>query len=535
VRLDNRLARLGFAARIANAFTFAATSADVLGRTARREHLPARHSCGTGDHGQYHSQLRPGSAKRGRAQRAVAGRPGPCGAECDCEPDARWHRQPDRAPGTLTPGRRSTTGGATLWLFPGGPGGKYVITAAPPPETPDATFSVYDVTVEQDMGIVVALDGARFNRFNRNQSRMALAAFIDEVRKLTQDNKLAAIAPAHPDPGPGRGVRDEPYFIRGSLVDGIHVFRAPLALGAWTIAGPVRQLTSGGGIHLNLSMASNGRMLISILNAAQDFVSLPLPPAASGASGPLTKITSDATIKGGLSISRDGSVAACVAFVSWETGRIEIRVRTLATGRETVYRSETLPGSADPQISPDGWMLAYAEEIAGKPASYIGQPESLRGRQICEDCQILGFSADSRQALIRYGVNHLVRQDPFTGARAPLLTVDAGEVPDARLSPDDRWVVVVVAAPERLTEAYVVPVGESPALPGTWLRVPIGRSFVGSWVQRGGRRTVRPPSPVWSADGGELYYFSDRDGHTCVWAQRLDARTKQPRGAPYPL
>jgi hypothetical protein len=40
---------------------------------------------------------------------------------------------------------------------------------------------------------------------------------------------------------------------------------------------------------------------------------------------------------------------------------------------------------------------------------------------------------------------------------------------------------------------------------------------------------------VWSADGGELYYFSDRDGHTCVWAQRLDARTRQPRGAPYPL
>jgi Tol biopolymer transport system component/tRNA A-37 threonylcarbamoyl transferase component Bud32 len=325
------------------------------------------------------------------------------------------------------------------------------------------------------------------------------------------------------------------YFVRGSLVEGIHLFRAPLAPGAWTIAGPARQLTSGGGIHLNLAMASSGRMLISMLSAAEDFVSLPLPPAASGASGPLTKITSDATIKGGLSISRDGSVVAYVAFVSWETGRIEIRVRTLATGRETVYRSETLPGSADPQISPDGSMLAYAEEIAGKRVSFIGQPESLPGRQTCEDCQVLGFSADSRQALIRYGVNHLVRQDLSTGTRTPLLTVDAGEVLDARLSPDDRWVVVVAAAPDRPIETYVVPVGGSPALPDSWLRVPIGRSFVGSWVQRGGRRTVRPPSPAWSADGGELYYFSDRDGHTCVWTQRLDARTKQPRGAPYPL
>ena len=37
-------------------------------------------------------------------------------------------------------------------------------------------------------------------------------------------------------------------------------------------------------------------------------------------------------------------------------------------------------------------------------------------------------------------------------------------------------------------------------------------------------RIIRPPSPARSADGGELYYFSDRDGHTCVWAQRLEAR-----------
>jgi hypothetical protein len=40
-------------------------------------------------------------------------------------------------------------------------------------------------------------------------------------------------------------------------------------------------------------------------------------------------------------------------------------------------------------------------------------------------------------------------------------------------------------------------------------------------------------SPVWSSDGGLLYYLSDRDGHTCVWAQRLDPATKRPLGAPF--
>jgi Tol biopolymer transport system component/tRNA A-37 threonylcarbamoyl transferase component Bud32 len=325
------------------------------------------------------------------------------------------------------------------------------------------------------------------------------------------------------------------YFLRGSLVEGIHLFRAPLTPGTWKTSDPPQQLTSGGGIHLNLSMAANGTAVISVLNVAQDFASLPLPPAASGASGPLTKITSDATIKGGLSISRDSSVVAYAAFISWETGRIEIRVRALATGRETVYRSDNLPPAANPQISPDGSLLAYTEEIAGKYVSFIGQPGSLPGRQICEDCQTLGISSDSRWALVRYGANRLVRRDLSTGAENELLTAASGGVLDARLSPDDHWLAFVLAAPERPTEICIAPVIGAQVPPDAWLRIPGDRIYQEDFLVSFGFRTIRPPSPVWSADGGELYYFSDRDGHTCVWAQRLDPRTKQPQGAPYPL
>jgi hypothetical protein len=40
-------------------------------------------------------------------------------------------------------------------------------------------------------------------------------------------------------------------------------------------------------------------------------------------------------------------------------------------------------------------------------------------------------------------------------------------------------------------------------------------------------------SARWSPDGNLLYFLSDRDGFRCVWAQRLDARTKRPRGVPF--
>ena len=327
------------------------------------------------------------------------------------------------------------------------------------------------------------------------------------------------------------------YFFRGSMVEGVHLFRTPLAPGAWKISGPAQRLTSGGGTHLNLSIASNGQMVFSIVSIAVDFASLPLPPKGRPASQPLTNITSDATIKGGLSISRDGSVVAYIAWVSWETGRLEIRVRNLVTGRETVYTSKNLPIFSTPQISPDGSMLAYAEEIRGKLVSFVGPPESLPGRQVCEDGQILGFFSDSQHALIRYGVNRLVRQNLSTGAQTPLLTVASGGVLDARLSPDDRWLVFVVAAPDRPIETYIAAVGDASPLPETWLRIPTDRSYVnilGNLISPT-LRIARSFSPVWAADGDLLYYFSDRDGHTCIWAQRLEPKTKQPQGAPYAL
>jgi hypothetical protein len=38
--------------------------------------------------------------------------------------------------------------------------------------------------------------------------------------------------------------------------------------------------------------------------------------------------------------------------------------------------------------------------------------------------------------------------------------------------------------------------------------------------------------PSWSPDGNLLYFFSDRDGFRCLWAQSLDRLTKRPAGVP---
>ena len=321
-------------------------------------------------------------------------------------------------------------------------------------------------------------------------------------------------------------------------MDGIQPLQGAAGAGAWTLSGPAEQLTSGGGIHINLAAASSRPGTHVHRSVAQDFVSLPLPPARDGATVSATKVTSDATIKGGLSVSRDGRTVAYVAYVSWETGRVEIRVRDLATGRESVYRSEALPKTSNPQISPDGSLVGYAEERSGRHVGFVGASTSLPGRQVCEDCQVTGFFSDSQSAVICYGQDRLVRQHLSTGAQTEILSVAPGAILDARLSPDDRWVAFVVAAPDRPVEVFVAPVGPEPSAPSSWRRIATGRSFVSSpsGLARGIRPLVhRPASPAWSADGNELYYFSDRDGHMCVWAQRLEPATKEPVGDPYAL
>ena len=38
--------------------------------------------------------------------------------------------------------------------------------------------------------------------------------------------------------------------------------------------------------------------------------------------------------------------------------------------------------------------------------------------------------------------------------------------------------------------------------------------------------------PSWSPNANLLYFWSDRDGSPCLWAQRLDPATKRPTGEP---
>ena len=47
-----------------------------------------------------------------------------------------------------------------------------------------------------------------------------------------------------------------------------------------------------------------------------------------------------------------------------------------------------------------------------------------------------------------------------------------------------------------------------------------------------GRRSRDGEAPGWSPDARVLYFWSDRDGSPCLWAQHVDPATKRPVGEP---
>jgi Tol biopolymer transport system component len=88
---------------------------------------------------------------------------------------------------------------------------------------------------------------------------------------------------------------------------------------------------------------------------------------------------------------------------------------------------------------------------------------------------------------------------------------------NARMSPDGQW-VTFNGRPNPLAAArvFVASVRET--------RV-IGRA---EWVVV----AEDGDAPAWSPGGGLLYFWSNRDGSPCLWAQPLDPATKRPSGEP---
>jgi serine/threonine protein kinase/Tol biopolymer transport system component len=224
------------------------------------------------------------------------------------------------------------------------------------------------------------------------------------------------------------------------------------------------------------------------------------------------------------SLSRDGRMVAYFADRS-------LAVKNLATGRETqLDPAPFVQFGTPPMISPDGSHVAYNLWRRGESAPDLYLISSSGGppRRVCEDCGTpRGFSSDGKRVLTqrgssRYGVGQIALVDVATGKFAIVLSDPQHALWNAYYSWDDKWMSFLVQTGAHRFRIYITPVENFvPAGQNHWIEITSGE--------------YHDHHEQFSPDGNTMYFASNRDGFTCIWALRLDPATKRPLGDPFPI
>ncbi|MGA7410757.1 MAG: hypothetical protein WBW33_09740, partial [Bryobacteraceae bacterium] len=279
------------------------------------------------------------------------------------------------------------------------------------------------------------------------------------------------------------------------------------------------------------SASENGRMVFVNGNLSTNLWSIPIDTNRALVAGERQSLTQVEGFRDQHpSLSRDGKK---VAFFSGAN----LVVKDLVTGRETQLAQDMpLDSGGNPSISPDGsFVVFYWEANPGSEHDlYSISTSGGSPRLVCRRCGVpKGFSSDGARLLTQLGawttgrLDVIAMVDVSTGKVAEVLNDPQHNLWNAFYSWDDKWMVFLMQVANAASNAspfrvYITPVEDFvPAGPDRWIQLTSGE-----YVDN---------KPQLSPDGNTLYFTSNRDGFTCIWALRLDPRTKRPLGSPFPI
>jgi Tol biopolymer transport system component len=205
-----------------------------------------------------------------------------------------------------------------------------------------------------------------------------------------------------------------------------------------------------------------------------------------------------------------------VAFASARSGHGNIWLRDLATGQESHLANSSFV-QRYPAINRSGDKIAFSSFENGKRFVYVstrgGVPEKL-----CDNClRATEWSRDEKALLIfggnPYQINLL---DIASRQQTALLKHATYNLLYGRFSPDNRWVSFTARIQPNRAWIMIAPMdGPRPIPESAWIK--IAEEHAQDWAN-------------WSPDGKTIYFTSARDGHFCLWGQRIDPNSHTPVG-----
>jgi serine/threonine protein kinase len=282
------------------------------------------------------------------------------------------------------------------------------------------------------------------------------------------------------------------------------------------VSGVLKRLTTGAGNELNASCTPGGALAFTNVETRTDLWSLPFDLDSGTPKSALERITRSPAFRFYVSLSNNGRYAA---FDSDQSGRENIWIGDLVTGKESSVASSSFV-QRFPVINASGTKVAFSVYEEDKRVVYASAPGGTP-EKLCEGClRATDWSRDEKTVLVfggnPYQVNVL---DLASHHQTPLLKHPNYSVLYGRFSPDNRWVSFTVRTEPNRGYIAIAPVdGPKPIPDSAWIT--IAPSEAQDWAN-------------WSPDGKTLYFTSSRDGHRCLWGQRLEASSHRPVGEPF--
>jgi Tol biopolymer transport system component len=316
----------------------------------------------------------------------------------------------------------------------------------------------------------------------------------------------------------------ERVVFSAKLGHGTNLWELSLSARTWRVEGTPRRVTTGPGPELHPSALDNGRMVFA--NQVENLDVWWLPVEAGKIVGELQRATEDAAADSTATISFDGSR---LTFLSDRSGNGDIWIKDLASGTETNVTVTPFDESW-PASNREGTEVAYHRSDDRQWPIYVASA-GQRGvpEKVCDDCRGMNdFSSDGRRLLYApmptdaSAPTPIAFLDLISGEKIRLIEHPTHRLFSPRFSPDDRWVSFQEFTGLASRRIYAAPLrGNAPVPAREWVPITDG--------------TGLDRDACWAPDGNLLYFFSERDGFVCIWAQRLDPLTKRPIGDMFPV
>ena len=313
----------------------------------------------------------------------------------------------------------------------------------------------------------------------------------------------------------------------GALGDSTNIWRIAIPPGGRATGLPER-LTFGAGLESNPSVAADGRLVFSTLSNNIDLWALPTDTFHAKQTGsPPERLTHDPAVDYYPALSSDGKK---LIYLSTQSENTSLWLLDMTAGKKTVI-APRVGRWQNPVITRDGSSILFGELYQNGGANPWYKLLLLNGwaahpgarQRLCDNCwPVWDLSADGRWLLhSQQGDKLIVARDMASGRTTELLRGGERMTAKARISPDNRW-VIFDSSVRQLDDVFLIPFHPGmPPVETPWIALTAGEG--------------QNAFPQWSLDSRLVYYFSDRDGRFCVWAQRIRPDTGHPDGEPFPV